>query len=302
VLFVLLSMLVILKYNRNISTYFHCISNLKTKIFTLNFFYLFDNYSFFTLSFLGIMAFVAGFIDSVVGGGGLIQLPALLISFPKNALPMLFGTNKIAALSGTSVAAYQYSRRIKFDLRLLLVISLFALIASALGAKSLSYFKVDVLKPVILAALILIAVYTFLKKDLGSVQTKTLPIGKQMLFGSILATVIGFYDGFFGPGTGSFFVLGFVLVIGFDFLTASAYAKFINCITNISALIVFIKQGNFILGIAVLMAVCNITGSIFGSRLALKKGNSFIRVIFLVIVVIMILRYGYDVLLKNYFL
>jgi uncharacterized membrane protein YfcA len=264
----------------------------------LNCFHLFDTYSFFTLAFLSIMAFIAGFIDSVVGGGGLIQLPALLISFPKNALPMLFGTNKIAALSGTSVAAYQYSRRIKYNLRLLLVISFFALVASALGAKSLSYIKVDILKPVILAALILIAIYTFLKKDLGSEQTKILPLGKQMIFGSILATIIGFYDGFFGPGTGSFFVFGFVLVIGFDFFTASAYAKIVNCITNISALIVFIKQGNFLLGIAILMSVCNIIGSIFGSRLALKKGNRFIRIIFLVIVVIMILRYGYDVFIK----
>jgi uncharacterized membrane protein YfcA len=272
---------------------------LELKPLILNISDLFDNYSLLTLAFLTLMAFIAGFIDSVVGGGGLIQIPALLITFPNSNLPVLFGTNKIAALSGTSVAAYQYSKKIKFDFRLLIVISFFSFVASNLGAKSLSYFKVDILKPIILVALVLIAVHTFFRKDLGSVQTKKLSLGRQLFFGSVLGCVIGFYDGFFGPGTGSFFVLGFVLVIGFDFLTASAYAKIINCITNISALIVFIKQDNYLLEIAILMAISNIFGSILGSRLALKKGNSFIRVFFLFIVIVMILRYSYDVFVLN---
>ena len=256
---------------------------------------VFANSSVFTIIALIILAFIAGFIDAVVGGGGLIQLPALLINFPNQQLPTLFGTNKIAALSGTSVAAYQYSKRITFNFRLLIVVSFFSFLASFVGAKTVSYINVDILKPIILIILILIAIYTFFKKDLGSAQTKNLTINKQILFGSLIGIIVGFYDGFFGPGTGSFFVLGFVVILGFEFVAASAYSKIINCMTNISALFVFIRQGNYMLEIAILMSVCNIIGNIIGSRVALKKGNGFIRIIFLVIVSIMILRYGYDV-------
>jgi uncharacterized membrane protein YfcA len=151
----------------------------------------------------------------------------------------------------------------------------------------------------VLIILIVIAIYTFLKKDLGSVQTKRLPLTKQIIFGSIIGILVGFYDGFFGPGTGSFLVLGFVVVLGFEFVTASAYSKVINCITNISALIVFIKQGYYLLDLGILMAICNMAGSFTGSRIALKKGNSFIRLIFLIIVAIMILKYSYDIFIEN---
>lgn len=242
-----------------------------------------------------LLSFIAGFIDAIVGGGGLIQLPALLINMPNQPLLTLFGTNKIAALAGTSVAAFQYSRRIKFDYKLLLTISFFSFVASFLGAKAVSFIKVETLKPIILIILILIAIYTFIKKDLGSIQTKKLSINKQLLFGSLIGIVVGFYDGFFGPGTGSFFVLGFVVILGFEFVNASAYSKIINCMTNISALIVFIKNGDYILEIAILMSIFNIVGSVIGSKVALKKGNGFVRIIFLVIVSIMILKYGYDV-------
>lgn len=255
-----------------------------------------SEYGLITLILLAISAFIAGFIDAVVGGGGLIQIPYLLITFPKMPLPTMFGTNKIAALSGTSIAAFRYAQKIKFDFRLLLVISVVAFLSSFLGAKAVSHINPNLLKPLILVILIAIAVYTFLKKNLGAHQTKELTLPKQLLYGSLVGLIVGFYDGFFGPGTGSFFVLGFVLVLGFEFIKASAYAKIVNCITNLSALFVFINQGAFILPLAILMATFNITGSYIGSNLALKKGNEFVRIIFLVIVTIMILKYGYDVL------
>jgi uncharacterized membrane protein YfcA len=242
------------------------------------------------------LAFVAGFIDAVVGGGGLIQIPALLIQFPHYPLPTLFGTNKIAALSGTSVAAYNYSKRIKFNYTLLFIIALFSFMASYAGAKVVSLVNANVLRPVILVILILIFIYTLLKKELGSYQTKVLPFNKQLVYGSAIGLVVGFYDGFMGPGTGSFFVFGFVVVLGFEFIAASAYSKIINCVTNISALIVFIKSGNYLMEIAILMAVFNITGSITGTKMAIKKGNKFIRLFFLIIVTIMIIRYGYDII------
>ena len=252
-----------------------------------------------TLISLIVLSFIAGFIDSVVGGGGLIIIPALLISLPKAPLPTIFGTNKISALSGTSIAAFQYAKRIKFNFKLLLPIALCAGIASFTGAKIVSYINVDTLKPFILVVLIAIAIYTFFKKDLGSEQTKTLPFNKQLQYGSLIGIVVGFYDGFFGPGTGSFFVLGFVVILGFEFIEASAYSKVINCMTNISALIVFIRQGNYILELAILMAISNMLGNLIGTRQAMKKGNTFVRTVFLAIVTLMIIRYGYDVFFAN---
>jgi hypothetical protein len=260
--------------------------------------FYFTEYTFISLLILTLLAFVAGFIDAVVGGGGLIQLPALLIQFPQTNLPTLFGTNKIAALSGTIIAAVQYAKKVKFNLALLLIISLFAYLASGAGAKIVSLLDVQILKPIILVILIAIAIYTIFKKDLGAIQLKQISLKKQMIYGSLIGIVVGFYDGFFGPGTGSFLVLGFVLFLGMDFMHASAYAKIVNCITNLSALVVFINQGNYLLNIAVLMGVSNIIGSYLGSHMAIKKGNAFIRNIFIFIVMLMIIRYGYDVFIK----
>lgn len=255
----------------------------------------FSDYSPSLVLAFALAAFAAGFIDAVVGGGGLIQLPALLIGLPNTPLPTLFGTTKIASLAGTSVAAYQYAKRIRFQLGLLAVVSACAFAASFAGAKTVSHLNPTALKPLILVILVVIAVYTLWKKDLGAVHTKSLSQTKLLLYGSLIGLVVGFYDGFFGPGTGSFLVLGFVVVLGFEFVTASAYAKFVNCITNISALVVFIRQGNYLLGVAMLMAVCNMAGNMLGSRIALRKGNGFVRIIFLLIVSLMIIRYAYDV-------
>lgn len=261
----------------------------------MDFFEILSTYSAISIFSLILFSFVTGYIDAVVGGGGLIVVPMLMINFPNATLPTLFGTNKISALSGTTVAAYQYSKRIQFDFKLLLIVSFFAFVASFFGAKTVSYIDANALKPVILFILILIAIYTYIKKDLGSVETKQLSQKKEIIYGLLIGLFVGFYDGFFGPGTGSFFVLGFVVLLGFEFVKASAYSKIINCITNISALIVFIRQGNYILEIAVIMAVSNIFGNMLGSKMALKKGNGFVRIIFLIIVSLLIIRYAYDV-------
>jgi uncharacterized protein len=265
----------------------------------VDFLSILSDYGAITVVSLIFFSFLAGFIDAVVGGGGLIQVPALLIALPTTPLPTIFGTNKIAALAGTSIAAMQYAKRVSFNYKLLFVIAICAGLASLSGAKIVSYMDVNALKPFILVVLIVIAIYTFLKKDLGSAQTKHLPFKKQLIYSSLIGLVVGFYDGFFGPGTGSFFVLGFVVILGFEFIQASAYAKVINCMTNISALAVFIRQGNYLLELAVIMSVCNIAGNFSGTKIVLKKGNSFVRVIFLVIVVLMILRYAYDIFSKK---
>lgn len=252
-------------------------------------------YSTITLVTLALLAFVAGFLDAVVGGGGLIQLPALLIQLPQTPVATLLGTNKIAALAGTSVAAVSYAKRIRFDYRLLALLSLMAFGSAFLGAKAVTYLDSNALKPLILIILVVMLVYTYVKKDLGHAPTKQLSPTKQAIYGSLLALLVGFYDGFFGPGTGSFFVLGFVLILGFEFIRASAYAKAINVVTNLSALIVFVSAGHFILPLAILMAICNMLGNVSGTRMAFKRGNGFVRIVFLVVVALMITRYAYDI-------
>jgi len=246
-----------------------------------------------TIFALGFFSLLAGFIDAVVGGGGLIQLPALLLQLPSTPLPTILGTNKIAALSGTSVAAAQYARRIRYNFPLLFVISFFAFISAHLGAKLASRIDPASFRPLILVILIAMAIYTYFKKDLGTRGGQRVPMLKQYVYGSLMGILIGFYDGFIGPGTGSFFVLAFVVLLGFEFVQASAYAKFVNCMTNFSAVMVFVKQGNYVLSIAILMAVCNVIGNVLGSVLALKKGNAFVRIFFLLVVSAMIIRYSY---------
>ena len=246
-----------------------------------------------TIFALGFFSLLAGFIDAVVGGGGLIQLPALILQLPSTPLPTILGTNKIAALSGTSVAAAQYARRIRYNFPLLFVISFFAFISAHLGAKLATRIDPASFRLLILVILIAMAIYTYFKKDLGTRDGQTVRMPMQYLYGSLMGILIGFYDGFIGPGTGSFFVLAFVVLLGFEFVQASAYAKFVNCMTNFSAVMVFVKQGNYVLSIAILMAVCNVIGNVLGSVLALKKGNAFVRIFFLLVVSAMIIRYSY---------
>ena len=264
----------------------------------MDFVNLFADYSPLTLVSLVVLAFTAGFIDAIVGGGGFIQLPALLVNFPNLSLPTLMGTNKIAGLSGTFVSAIQYGKRIKFDYRLLLFISVVTLLFSYGGASVVSYLNSKQLKPVILLMLIVMAIYTFIKKDLGQIQGKNLSKNQKLFYGLLLGAFVGFYDGFFGPGAGSFLVLGFVLIFGFEFIMASAYSKFINCVSNFGALYVFVSKGNYLIEIAILMAVCNISGSLIGTKLAFARGNGFIRMLFLFVVSFLILRFAYDIFLK----
>ncbi|MFM9008268.1 MAG: sulfite exporter TauE/SafE family protein [Bacteroidota bacterium] len=265
----------------------------------MDFISLFSEHSSISILSLAVFSCLAGFVDAAVGGGGLIQLPAVLVALPNTPITTLFGTNKIASLAGTSMSALEYAKRIRFNPAILIVVALCAGITSYAGAQIIGLIPVDLLKRIILFVLVAIAAYTFLKKDLGSAQTKELASGKLYLLGGLIGLVVGFYDGLFGPGTGSFFVLGFVMILGFDFLTASAYAKVVNCMTNISALAVFVRQGSYLPEIAFLMSLCNIIGSLIGARMALKHGNSFIRVVFQVVVICLILRFGYDICIQE---
>jgi uncharacterized protein len=250
------------------------------------------------LLILCFFAFLAGFIDSIVGGGGLIQTPALLITMPHIAVPMLMGTAKISSIAGSTMSSIQYAKRVTFQKRTLITTIVAAMIGAFLGARLINYLQPNVVRPSIFFLLVVVFVYMLLKKDFGQSQKQAINESKAVLYSSVFGFVVGVYDGFLGPGTGSFLILFFVSTIGFDFLLASAHAKVVNLATNVGAVIYFIASHNVLWAVALPMAACNLSGSFVGSRLAMLKGNRFIRLFFLGVIFLMILRYGYDIFLK----
>lgn len=247
---------------------------------------------------LCIAAFAAGFIDAIVGGGGLIQTPATLITLPQYPIATLLGTTKIPSFIGTSMAAWQYARNVQLRWKLLAMMCSIALLAAYAGSKTVSIISNAFMKPVIFGVLILVGIYTYSKKNFGSNTTITKPPKNEWLIAASFSLLIGFYDGFIGPGAGSFLVLFFISALGFDFLRASAHAKFVNLATNMGSIVFFSSSGHILYQYAIPMAICNFTGSILGTRLAILKGNSFIRIFFLIVVIGTIIRFGYDIFFK----
>jgi len=248
----------------------------------------------FLLVALGLAAFCAGFVDAVVGGGGLIQIPALFAAFPGASPATLFGTNKLASIVGTSSAAVQYARRVSIPWRVALPGAFAALIGSWYGAKAVAYLPPTILRPLILVLLVLVAIYTFMRKDLGTVSTEPAHGGRSVAIALGIGGVIGFYDGFFGPGTGSFLIFLFIRLLGMDFLRASVTAKILNVATNLAAIAYFVNNVNLLWQVAAVMAVCNLSGAVTGSRAALKHGSGFVRKMFLCVVSILIAKLAYD--------
>lgn len=244
--------------------------------------------------FLCGFAFLAGFIDSVAGGGGLIQLPALLIFLPQVPVANLLGTNKLASIAGTSFAVVQYAKHVGIDWRATLPATMTAFVFSFIGARIASLINTEIMRVVVLVLLVAIAIYTFFQKDFGSLHAPKLGRMAQMLFSVAAGMTIGFYDGFFGPGTGSFLIFVFIGIFGFNFLRASASAKLINFATNLSATIYFAFTDNILYTFAIPMALFNILGSLIGTRLAILKGSRFVRIFFLLVVAGMILKLVYD--------
>lgn len=249
--------------------------------------------------FLYIFAFLAGLIDSIVGGGGLIQLPALLVFLPNTPIPLIFGTNKLSSIAGTSAAAISYSKSINFNGKIALISASFAFIFSFIGASTASIINPVIMRPLVLLLLVIVAVYTCLKKDFGC---EHLPKSgaKKIVYAVIIGAMLGFYDGFLGPGTGSFLIFAFIGILGFDFLKASASAKIVNFSTNLSALIYFASIGSIIYHLALPMAVCNIIGAMIGAKLAIVKGSAFIRVLFMTIVSLLIIKLTYDIFINSF--
>ena len=242
--------------------------------------------------FLLSASFLAGFVDSIAGGGGIVQLPALLIGLPNSPAAEVLGTNKLSAVFGTTTAAALYRKQIKPDPRVLLGMAIPAFFGSAAGALLASRIPTSSMRPMILVLLIAVAIYTWLKPDLGKLENLRHVQKQRIQIGAIAGAVIGFYDGIFGPGTGSFLMLILVATLGYAFITASAIAKVVNVATNVGALIVFGINGAVIWQIGIVMGLANITGAVIGSRLAIRGGSTLVRKVFLLVTVVLIVRVG----------
>lgn len=247
-----------------------------------------------TLALLCGFAFVAGFIDAIVGGGGLVQLPALLVLLPHQAVPLIFGTNKCSSIAGTAIATWRYSREVRIDWRVIGPAAAAAFVFAFIGSRVVSLLNPAILRPLILALLVIVAIYVYLARNTGMIHQPKHPHERARWFGLLTGATLGFYDGFFGPGTGSFLIFIFVGFFGFDFIFASASAKVINLGTNLASVIYFASTGHILYRAALPMAACSILGALAGSRLAILKGSAFIRIFFLCIVGALIAKLAWD--------
>ena len=247
-----------------------------------------------TLIFILVAAFSAGFVDAIAGGGGLIQLPALLISFPDREVAEVAGTNKLGSIFGTSAAALNYRRNIKTDPKLLLAMVLPAFIGSGSGSLLATKISTEQLKVAIVVMLVAVFAYTLARPDLGKVEVLKGAAKRQRTVGAIAGLTIGFYDGFIGPGTGTLLMIVLVAALGFAFIGASAIAKVVNVATNFASILVFGISGSIMWVVGLAVGICNLAGGIIGSRVAIRRGSDFVRKFYLVVTFALIVRVLFD--------
>ena len=246
------------------------------------------------LIFLALASGFAGFVDAMAGGGGLIQLPALLIGLPNKELPLILGTNKVPSIFGTAAAARNYFKNIKPDIPLTVSMMGPAFIGSITGAAFAATVPKDFFKPFVVFLLITVAIYTWRKPALGMNENLKFTHKKRLLFVALIGLLIGFYDGIFGPGTGTFLVFFLVSGIGYAFLKASATAKLVNIATNAGAILSFQLTGHIWWQLGLLLAFANVLGAVIGSRLAIKGGSPLVRKVFLAVIFLLITRVAWD--------
>lgn len=245
------------------------------------------------LALLLVAAFAAGWIDAVVGGGGLLQLPALLL-VPGITPVQALATNKLASVFGTATSSIAYARRVRPSPRTVLPMAGVALVGAFGGASLAAFLPTQVFKPIILLALLVVGLVTLLKPSLGEVSRLRHRGAAHLAVSGAIGVSIGFYDGLLGPGTGTFLVISLVGVLGYDFLRATATAKVVNFATNLGALLFFIPLGAVLWPLGLAMGIANIGGSLLGSRMAIARGSRFVRVLFLAVVGVLTIKLGVD--------
>ncbi|MCM3781212.1 sulfite exporter TauE/SafE family protein [Microbacterium hydrocarbonoxydans] len=251
-----------------------------------------------TLILVIVAAFAAGWIDAVVGGGGLLQLPALLL-IPGISPIQALATNKLASVFGTATSSVTYYRRARPDIRTALPMAAIALAGSFGGAAVATVLPAAAFKPIIVVALLAVALFTAFRPQMGAATKLRFSGHRHHIMAGMAGLVIGFYDGLIGPGTGTFLVISLVALLGYDFLQASAKAKIVNLATNTGALLLFIPHGAVLWLLGGILAIANVAGSYLGSRMAISRGATFIRVVFLLVVVALIAKLGVDVWNEN---
>lgn len=244
------------------------------------------------LALLALAGLLAGWVDAVVGGGGLIQLPALVVGLPSASPAQLLATNKLGSICGTSVSAATYYRRIRPDLRTALPMAAMAYLGSVAGAFAGLQIPKSAFNPIILIMLMLVGAYTLTRPDLGTVTALRHDGARHTVYAVLTGLVIGAYDGALGPGTGSFFVFTLVGLLGYNFLEASAKAKIANFATNLGALSVFVPHGSVLWQVGLVMGAANLVGGYLGARTAVALGSRFIRGVFIVVVGAFVVRIG----------
>lgn len=251
-----------------------------------------DDPSVLLITLMALAGFVAGWIDAVSGGGGLIQLPALVIGFPHASPAQLLATNKIASIFGTGASALTYWRRIRPDLRTAFPMAGSAFTGSLGGAVIGLHIPKAAFNPIILVMLVLVGAYTILRPTMGANTELRFAGARHTVAAVLIGFAIGVYDGALGPGTGSFLVFVLVGFLGYAFLEASAQAKITNFATNLGALVVFAPGGHVMWEIGLVMAAANLVGGWVGARTAVARGSSFVRVVFIGIVTVFTIRIG----------
>ncbi|MCP3425067.1 TSUP family transporter [Rothia sp. AR01] len=246
------------------------------------------------LTLIVVAGFAAGWVDAVVGGGGLIQLPVVLL-IPGMSPVQALATNKMGSVFGTATSAVTFYRRTTAPLRPALPMAAVAFCGSFGGASVASLLPAEVFKPVILAALIGVASFTVARPQAGQLERPQRARREQALIGTALGVGIGFYDGILGPGTGSFLIIGMITLLGFSFLRASAQAKVVNLATNLGALLFFSLNGSLVPLLGLVLGAANMLGGYVGARSAVARGNRFIRVVFLAVVLVLIAKMAWDV-------
>lgn len=244
---------------------------------------------------MGLAACCAGWVDAVVGGGGLVQIPALMLGFPQAAPVQILATNKLSSICGTSVSAVTYYRRVRPDLRTAIPLALLAFAGSLVGASLVSHISRAAFNPVILTALVGVGAYTLFRPELGVETALRFSGHRHVLAATGVGFLVGSYDGALGPGTGSFFVFALVGLLGYTFLEASAKAKIANVATNLAALVIFVPAGGVMWKVGLLMGLGNLAGGYLGARMATARGAGFVRAVFVSVLGAFIVKIGLDV-------
>jgi uncharacterized protein len=240
-------------------------------------------------------AFFAGGIDAIVGGGGLLQVPALLLTLNGHPTALLLGTNKLASVWGTGSAAVVYNRKVRVDRKEAGTMAALAFLGAIVGALIASKLSTAALKPIVVVALLAVFVYVWRNPTVGATSEAKLTPSRRQLVTLTGGAGIGFYDGLVGPGTGSFLVFLLVGAVGLAFIEASAIAKIVNTATNLGAILWFASHGNVLIGLGLAMGAANLAGSQIGSRLAIAKGSTWVRKVFLVVVLALLVRLIFDI-------